>query len=80
MPQAHAIVLFGGGIRPSEYAGQMPDMGSEADRIWLAARLYKAGKAPMVLLSGGSDRSSYATSEAQAMRELLLEMGVPMLL
>jgi len=77
MPQAHAIVLLGGGIRPSEYAGQMPDMGSAADRIWLAARLYKAGKAPMVLVSGGGDRSLYAKSEAQAMRELLLEMGVP---
>ncbi len=55
----------------------MPDMGSAADRVWLAARLYKAGKAPLVLVSGGGDRAVYATSEAQAMRELLLDMGVP---
>jgi uncharacterized SAM-binding protein YcdF (DUF218 family) len=77
VPQAQAIVLLGGGIRPAERAGQMPDMGSAADRVWLAARLYKAGKAPQVLVSGGGDRAVYATSEAQAMRELLLDMGVP---
>jgi len=77
VPQAQAIVLLGGGIRPAERTGQMPDMRSAADRAWLAARLYKAGKAPQVLVSGGSDRAVYATSEAQAMRELLLDMVVP---
>ncbi len=75
--QAQAIVLLGGGIRPGERTGQMPDLLDAADRVWLAARLYKAGKAPQVLVSGGSDRAVYATSEAQAMRELLLDMGVP---
>jgi len=77
VPQAQAIVLLGGGMRPAERAGQMPNMRSAADRVWLAARLYKAGKAPQVLVSGGGDRAVYATSEAQAMRELLLDMGVP---
>jgi uncharacterized SAM-binding protein YcdF (DUF218 family) len=77
VPQARAIVLLGGGMRPAEQPGEMPDMGSAADRVWLAARLYKAGKAPVLILSGGSDRAVSATSEAQAMRELLLDMGVP---
>ena len=75
--QAQAVVVLGGGIRPAERSGQMPDIGRAADRVWLAARLYKAAKAPMVLVSGGSDRAVFFTSEAQAMRELLVDMGVP---
>lgn len=77
VPQADVLVLLGGCIRPPELAGQTPDMGSAADRVWLAARLHKAGKAPLLVLSGGSDKAVSATSEAQAMRELLLDMGVP---
>ena len=77
VPEAQAVVLLGGGVSPAEQSGQMPDMGSAADRVWLAARLFKAGKGPRVLVSGGSDRTISVTSEAQAMRELLLDMGVP---
>lgn len=77
VPRAQAIVVLGGGIRPAEQSGQMPDMGSAADRVWLAARLFKAGKGHKLLVSGGSDRTVSLTSEAQAIRELLLDMGVP---
>lgn len=66
VPRAQAVGLLGGGIRPTELSGQMPNLGSAADRVWLAARLFKAGKGPKVLVSGGSDRTVYVTSEVQA--------------
>src|SRR5690606_3989740 len=47
-----------------------------ADRVWHAARLYHAGKAQRLLLSGGTVRTGDG-SEAEAMRRLLLDLGVP---
>ena len=35
-----------------------------------------AGKAPVVVLSGGADLAFSATTEAEAMRELMLDFGV----
>lgn len=77
LPTAQALVVLGGGVsgalpplRPE------PDMGASADRLWHAARLYHAGKAPVVVLSGGVVRTGGGT-EAQAMRQLLQDLGVP---
>ena len=44
-------------------------MWTGADRVWHAARLYKAGKAPRVIASGNGDRVSTLP--------LLLDFGVP---
>ncbi|MEK9777343.1 MAG: YdcF family protein, partial [Quisquiliibacterium sp.] len=77
LPSADAIVVLGGGITPPARKNAYPDMGKAADRIWHAARLYKAGKAPLLVLSGGSDPQVSVMTEAQAMRELLLDLGVP---
>ena len=76
LPRAQAIVVLGGGLRPAERPGQPPNMSAGADRVWHGARLYRAGKAPLVLLSGGSDPQVSVTSEAQAMRGLLADLGV----
>lgn len=77
LPQAQAIVVLGGGIQPPELATQWPDMMDAADRVWHAARLYHAGKAPLLVLSGGSNPAVSASSEAAAMRLLLSDLGVP---
>jgi uncharacterized SAM-binding protein YcdF (DUF218 family) len=53
------------------------DLTGGADRVWQAARLYDAGKAPLVLLSGGSDPEYSVMSEAQAMQVFLRDLGVP---
>jgi len=53
-----------------------PDLLPAADRVWHAARLYHAGKAPRVLLSGGITRQD-EPSEAQSMRLFLRALGVP---
>ncbi|HSG90883.1 MAG TPA: YdcF family protein [Pseudomonadales bacterium] len=83
LPLADAIVLLGGGVDPP--AGNRPwaDLGDAADRVWHAARLYRAGLAPRILLSGGNVWASGEAgeageeSEADAMLDLLNDLGVP---
>ena len=85
LPTAQAIVVLGGGIRPPERADPGPsrsadldpDLGAGADRVWFGARLYHAGKAPLVVLSGGSDPRASATTEAEASVPLIRDLGVP---
>lgn len=76
-----AIVVLGGGITPASppYTTE-PELTNESDRIWLAARLYHAGAAPKIIVSGGSfveQQGGPATTEAEAMRRFLLDLGVP---
>lgn len=77
LPSAPAMVVLGGGIHPSRSAVTPPNLESSADRVWYAAQLYHAGKAPLMVLSGGSDPITSVGTEADAMRELLLDLGVP---
>lgn len=77
LPQAEAIVVLGGGVRvayPPERPD--PDLGDAADRVWYAARLYHAGKAPVILASGGNVIPGMSP-EARAMRRILMDFGVP---
>lgn len=77
LPRASAAVVLGGGVSGARWPQRPdPDLGRGADRVWHAARLYHAGKAPLLVLSGGVVRTG-DESEALAMRELLLALGVP---
>ncbi len=71
LPQADAIVLLGGGIgAPPEGSGwPYPDLKEAADRVWHAARIYKAGKAPKI----------YCTSPdvSRSTPPFLEDLGVP---
>lgn len=74
---AQAIVVLGGSIRgPRPPQRPYPDLGSSADRVWHAARLYRAAKAPLLVLSGGTAHEG-EVPEAESMRQFLLELGVP---
>jgi uncharacterized SAM-binding protein YcdF (DUF218 family) len=77
LPSADAIVVLGGSVTPPESTGQFVDLAGSADRVWHAARLYKAGKAPFIVLSGGSDPAYSVMSEAQAMQVFLRDLSVP---
>lgn len=49
-----------------------------ADRVWYAARLFRAGKAPQILLTGGNlPWGGIEQPEADGMAELLEDLGVP---
>ncbi|MBF0416017.1 MAG: YdcF family protein [Magnetococcales bacterium] len=77
VPTAQAIVVLGGGIIPSQQKGNPPNLNQAGDRMWHAARLYHAGKAPILILSGGNFFPPYLTSEAEAMRIFMHDLGVP---
>lgn len=70
-----AIVVLGGGIGPA-MPPHIPDpyLTDAADRMWHAARLYRRGLAPRIIASGGGGAEM---SEAAAMREFLIDLGVP---
>lgn len=76
-----AIVVLGGGIAPAAPPYTMePALTDASDRIWLAARMFHAGAAPKIIVSGGSfieQQGGPATTEAEAMRRFLLDLGVP---
>lgn len=67
-PRADVIVLLGGGIWSDASFSPYAEMWTSADRVWQAARLWKAGKAPMVIATGnGAEASTLG---------LLLDFGV----
>lgn len=69
LPSADAIVVLGGGMSAVPEVYPYPDMHGAADRVWHAARLYKAGKAPIVMPTGLNDKD--------AVVPLLLDFGIP---
>ena len=68
-PIADAIVLLGGGMGSNTNVYPYAEMWNGADRVWHAARLYKAGKAPVVIPTGAGERESSVP--------LLRDLGVP---
>lgn len=78
-PQADAIVLLGGALSAA-HLPERPDfdLGSAADRVWHAAALFKAGKASLILVAGGHQPwAEQVQAESEAMRSMLLALGVP---
>jgi len=51
-PAADVIVLLGGGMGVDTNLSPYAEMSAGADRVWQAARLYKAGKAAKVMATG----------------------------
>ena len=69
LPQADAIILLGGGMSAATNACPYPNLCAAADRAWHAARIFKAGKAPLIVPSGeGSDNTEVP---------FLRDLGVP---
>lgn len=69
LPTADAIVVLGGGVGGNTNTICYAELFGAADRIAHAARVWKAGKASVVIPSG--------KNELQAARPLLIEFGVP---
>lgn len=78
LPPADAIVLLGGSTRSDEYPRVMTEVNEAGDRLFETVRLYREGKAPYVIVTGGAiDWMGSSTPEAAGMRELLEFMSVP---
>jgi len=78
VPTGDVIVALGGGMQPPTSRNRYPDLGSGADRYWHAWRLWRAGKAPEIVVSGGALpwRDTRAT-EADAAVRFLADLGMP---
>jgi len=78
VPQAEAIIVLGGGLTPAAGPRTHADLNDAADRLWHAARLYRADVAPRIIASGGALpwRTPGAPS-APAMETLMTSWGVP---
>ncbi|MEQ1439150.1 YdcF family protein [Fontimonas sp. SYSU GA230001] len=79
LPHADAILLLGGGIEPASPPLRNDfDLTAAGDRIVHAAALYRAGKAPVIVATGGRlPWTAGAASEADAMAQALARLGVP---
>lgn len=76
--QADAIVLLGGATRAEVYPRTMTEVNEAGDRLLLAASLFREGKAPLIIASGGAiDWLGSETPEADGMREILEFMDIP---
>jgi len=79
VPPADAIIILGGGTEPAVNPREFVEVNSAGDRVIAAAKLYRDGKAPVLILSGGniSWMSNGSSTPAQQMAELLAFMDVP---
>ena len=77
-PRAGAIVILGGSVGAPRPPRVYPDLSGASDRVWHAARLYKAGKASLIIASGGTlPWKDQQFREAPVMQRLLTSWGVP---
>ena len=57
-PDADVIVVLGGSMGVETNLSSYAEMWTSADRVWQAARLWKAGKAPKIIATGDGARES----------------------
>ena len=78
LPEVDAVILLGGFLQQPLPSRLSPDLTAAADRALEAVRLYKAGKAPRILVAAGTLFWQPAVApEAELIADLLVELGVP---
>jgi len=78
LPNAEAIVVLGGSTRPADFPRPWVDVTEAGDRVLHGAQLYKAGKAPKLILSGGRiEWRGGGPPESDDMAQIAEAMGVP---
>lgn len=78
LPQADVAVVLGGAVSGPVSPRTTLDLAASSDRVLHAARLYRAGKIKRILVTGGNiPWLPGAIPEAELIRELLVEWGVP---
>jgi uncharacterized SAM-binding protein YcdF (DUF218 family) len=78
LPTADAIVILGGATKSQAYPRPDVDLAEASDRVWYGASLYRAGKAPKIIITGGRIAwQGNGSPEAEDVTKLLVRMGVP---
>jgi len=78
-PVADAIVVLGAGVRSVAGRHDEPELSEAGDRLRKGVALYKAGKAPLIVYSGGNIDFLDGPGEAEAVSagRMLVSLGVP---
>jgi len=79
IPKTDSIVVLGGGTRPKIPPRPWYEVNDAGSRILYGARLWKQGKAPLLIVSGGRAQwlGEGGNPEAEDMAAIAMEMGVP---
>jgi uncharacterized SAM-binding protein YcdF (DUF218 family) len=79
LPTAEAIVMLGGATTSKSYPRLNVDLSERGDRVLYTAQLYKQGKAPLVIISGGRvEWMESGAPEATDVKNMLVsEFGLP---
>jgi uncharacterized SAM-binding protein YcdF (DUF218 family) len=78
VPRGGCVIVLGGAVGAPIPPRVDIDMSEAIDRVYQTAALYRAGKAPVVIVTGGNQPwSESKTAEADLIRDLLVEWGVP---
>jgi len=79
LPQAEVIVVLGGGTRPRISPRPWYEVNEAGDRILYGSWLYKQGKAPLLLVTGGRAEwyGDGGNPESEDMAAIAEVMGVP---
>ena len=78
LPRSDVIILLGGILAQPLPPRTRPDLGETGDRLLEALRLYRAGKAEHIVVTGGNlPWQSAVAPEAEFIGDLLVELGAP---
>jgi uncharacterized SAM-binding protein YcdF (DUF218 family) len=78
IPALGCMIVLGGTLGAALPPRIDVEMNEAVDRIYKTAALYRAGKAPAVIVTGGNQPwSESMVAEADLIRDLLMEWGVP---
>jgi len=78
LPTADAIVVLGGATKSKFPPRPSVDLSEAGDRVLYGAQLYREGKAPLIIASGGRiDWRGGGPAESADMAEILKTLGVP---
>jgi uncharacterized SAM-binding protein YcdF (DUF218 family) len=78
LPQSDVVIVLGGVLGQPLPPRIAADLGDPADRILHALRIFRAGKAPLIVISAGNlPWQPAVVPEAQLIADLLVELGTP---
>lgn len=78
IPESGCAILLGGAVAAGLHPRVDPEFNNAMDRVYKAAQLYRVGKARHLIVTAGNQPwSESPTSEAELIREVLVEWGVP---
>lgn len=78
LPTADAIVVLGGATKSKFPPRPSVDLSEAGDRVLYGAQLYRQGKAPLIIASGGRiNWRGGGSAESADMAEIMRTLGVP---